>query len=69
MKLTLPERIRVARVRAQLTQRQLADVVGVRSEQVSRWERGEAIPAADALGYLARACDVSADWLLGLQES
>jgi transcriptional regulator with XRE-family HTH domain len=49
-------RIRKLRIEHGLSQRELARVLGeVDSGQVSRWERGEALPSVPHLEALARA--------------
>ena len=43
------------RERAKLTQRELADVLGVERSTVAKWESGTAYPRASQLPALARA--------------
>lgn len=57
----LGRRIRQARKAAGKNQ---ADVPGVAQNTMSRYERGELSPSAEALLVLASALDVSVDWLL-----
>jgi transcriptional regulator with XRE-family HTH domain len=47
-----------------LSQRQLAQLAGVDPMQISRYERGQGLPAADTLALLAEALHLSADTLL-----
>ena len=47
-----------------LSQRQLALLAGVDPVQISRYERGTTLPAADSLAEIARVLQVSADTLL-----
>lgn len=56
-------RVRGARVAAGLTQRQLADKLGVTTMSVSRWERGSTKPSADDRVKLADALDVERAWM------
>lgn len=58
-------RFRQARDRAGLSQERLAVEIGVTSTTVSRWERGEAMPTADALKRAADRCGVSLQWIMG----
>lgn len=58
-------RIFEARKRLDMRQRDLASAIDVDVMQVSRWERGAATPKMTSLKALARALDVSLDWLTG----
>ena len=49
-----------------LTQLAFADKVGVKQSQVSEWLNGKAKPGYDTLRLMAKAFDLSADYLLGL---
>lgn len=57
---------RILRVRRALglTQRELADLVGVRLWQIDQWERDERDAPPEQLDGLARALGCSATWLL-----
>jgi transcriptional regulator with XRE-family HTH domain len=57
------ERVRQARDRARLSQRQLASNVGVDKRAVQGWEAGESGITWPNLKRLAKQLDVSADWL------
>ncbi len=46
------------RLRASLTQSELARKAGLREQQINRWERGKNVPNADAAGILAGALGV-----------
>lgn len=59
------ETIRVARTRKGLTQRELADRVGVSQEQIHRWETGRLTPRLEAATKIADALDVTLDDLTG----
>jgi transcriptional regulator with XRE-family HTH domain len=56
------QRIREARNRAKLTQRQLAAKIGVRYQQIQRYERGEKL-SVDRLLVIAEILDAKLDWL------
>ena len=58
-------RIKEARTRAGLTQRQVAELVGVSTHAVWCWEAGMMKPNSEHLVELAFRCDVSTDWILG----
>ena len=48
------QRIRDARKKSGLTQKALAQIVGVRPKQVSRWENGRAFPTTETYLKLVR---------------
>lgn len=52
-------RISTIRSRCGMTQAQLADCIGRSVSEVSRWERGVALPALDVLRRLCRVLCVS----------
>ena len=47
-----------------LTQKELADIIGVTFQAVSRWEKGDSIPDLDSLDNLAKFYNVSIDEIL-----
>jgi transcriptional regulator with XRE-family HTH domain len=61
-------RIRERRKILGWSQDDLAEKTGCLQTQISRYENGDALPMSDALEALARALEVSADWLLGLTD-
>jgi len=60
----LNEKIWVCRKKAGLSQEALAEKIGVSRQAISKWETGEASPEISKLPLLARAFNVTADWLL-----
>lgn len=60
----LNEKILYYRRRAKLSQEELAAMVGVSRQAVSKWELGDATPEVDKLLALARAFGVTTDELL-----
>ena len=58
-------RIKEARVKAGMTQAEVANLVGVSPHAVWSWESGRAKPRHDHLLELAHRCEVTTDWLLG----
>jgi transcriptional regulator with XRE-family HTH domain len=58
-------RIKEARVRVGLTQRQLSEMVGVSPHAVWSWEAGKMKPTPEHLLEVAYRCETSTDWLLG----
>ena len=65
MKLQIGENIRVLRKEKGITQEKLAELLGVTSQAVSRWESGAGYPDMDQLPGLASLLEVSMDTLLG----
>ena len=59
--------IRELRLNKGLTQEQLAQIMNVSVQTVSRWETGVNYPDISALPLLASVFDVSADYLLGMK--
>lgn len=64
----LHQRIRQARQARGLSQVQLACRLGVTKQCLSNWENDNIQPSIDGLERLARQLDVSADFLLGLDD-
>jgi transcriptional regulator with XRE-family HTH domain len=67
-RLTVGERIKAGRARANLSQRALAQKLGVSAGAVAQWEVGVGLPATERLNALSEALNVSIDWLLGRHE-
>ena len=59
-------RLRQLRKEKKLTQRQLAEMVGLRHSVVSFYEIGERIPSPEIIKKLASSLHVSSDYLLGI---
>ena len=66
MKLNIGENLRKLRREKDLTQEQLAELLGVTFQSVSRWETDATMPDVTSLIGLARVFDCSTDDLLGL---
>ena len=64
MKQHLPDRLLQARKKMGLSQQELAKLANVHFTNVGKYERGEATPAADILNRIAKALEVSTDYLL-----
>ena len=60
----LNEKIYWCRKHAGFSQEALAEVIGVSRQSISKWETGEASPEISKLPLLAKAFDVTTDWLL-----
>ncbi len=61
-------RIRKLRRSCNLSQEQLAEILGITRSAVSEIERGSRKISADEIIKLAKACNVSTDYILGLAE-
>ncbi len=66
--MTLSSKILNCRKKAGLSQEALADMIGVSRQAVSKWENGEAVPEVGKLLLLAKAFQVTTDWLLSEEE-
>ena len=53
MKLYIGENLKRQRKKKDLTQEQLADILGVSFQSVSKWERGEGYPDMELLPVIA----------------
>ena len=58
-------RIRQARTKVGLTQKEVSELLGVSAHAVWCWEAGKNKPSGEHLVELASRCEVSTDWLLG----
>lgn len=63
-----PERLKFTRQKAKLTQKQLAELSNVTAATISSYEAegGTKVPSLDKVIALAKALNVSIDWLCGL---
>lgn len=58
------ERMTVAREAANMSQKRLAEILGVDPVSVNRWEHGESRPSWEILRKISEALNVSIDYLL-----
>ena len=63
---TMGEKIKLLRTAAGLTQEQLAEIIGITSKSIQRYENDKFKPDVYILARLVAYFDVSADYLLGL---
>lgn len=61
------EKIRKARKAAGMTQKELAESIGVYAKDVCRWEKGERQPGLKAFALICRVLGASADDMLDLK--
>lgn len=66
-KYEIGNRIRKYREKCNMTQKQLAERIGVSNSRVSNWEQGLNRPDADILAAVCVALDVSPSLLLGIR--
>ncbi len=67
MKYGIGAKIRKYREKRGISQRELAQLLGVSNTRISNWEQGVNRPDADMIGSLCCALNVSASRLLGIQ--
>lgn len=63
--LFLSENLKKYRILKNLTQEDVAGYLGITSQSVSKWERGETVPNTETLKLLSKEFDVSINTLLG----
>lgn len=64
--MSIGERLKAAREKAGITQRQLAEKIGVTQKDICRWEKGERTPSLIRFSELCKSLDVSADKILNI---
>ncbi|NOU68347.1 helix-turn-helix domain-containing protein [Paenibacillus sp. LMG 31461] len=62
----LGSRIKYLREKLDISQKRLADALGITNIQVSRYETGDRKPDPDTIKKIAEFFDVSSDFLLGV---
>lgn len=62
------EKLRRLRKQKNLTQKQLASLIGVQNSIISFYELGDRIPSPEIIIKLASVLHVSTDYLLGLEK-
>lgn len=65
--MTMGDTIRKKRVEKHLSQKEMADYLGVTSSAVSKWEKEKALPDLTLIAPLARLLEVSLEELLDFQ--
>lgn len=68
-KITVGQNIRRFRKEKKLTQSELAELIGVSVQAISKWETDAGIPDISQIVPLARVLEVSTDCLLGMEET
>lgn len=68
-KMNINENIKKARKAAGITQKELAEMIGVQQKDISRWENGERTPGIETFSNICKALKASADTLLEMEEN
>lgn len=68
MKIRFGEILKDLRRKNDITQEELADILGVTSQSVSRWEKGACYPDMELLPAIANYFNVTVDDILGMNE-
>ena len=63
------ERLKELRMELEMSQRQMAELVGCTAATLSAYEKGTKNPSLEIARNIAKKCNVSLDWLCGLSES
>lgn len=66
---SITKRLRDLREDNDLTQKYIADKLGIAKQRYGEWERGEHKPSIEAVISLALLYNVSTDYLLGLTDN
>lgn len=69
MSTTFGERLKRARERSELSQKEAAALLGVTDKSLSRYENNTTFPSFDTLSAFVRVYDVSTDYLMGFSAS
>lgn len=60
--------IKTERLNREMTQKELAGLLGVTQDSISLWEKGKRIPDTNYVVELSRIFGISTDYLLGLED-
>ena len=66
--MNIGENIKNARKSAGVSQKELAEHLGVYQKDVSRWENGERTPSLEVFARICKTLNVSADELLEIKQ-
>jgi len=66
--LVCQERLKELRLENELSAKELGKILGVRDTTILRWEKGIIIPSIEHLYNIAKYFNVSADYLIGLED-
>ncbi|MBO7149747.1 MAG: helix-turn-helix transcriptional regulator [Clostridia bacterium] len=65
---TFGQRLKELRLEKELTQKELADALKTNNSSVCDWECGRTEPSIEMILNICRLFEVSADYLLGLED-
>lgn len=65
----IPIKLKQARIEAGYTQQELADILIIKRQTISKYENGKLEPNIEILGKICDFLEVSADWLIGTKFS
>ena len=68
MDIRISDRIKEIRIEKNIDQKTLAKAIGVAQSAISQWENGINEPKASYIVALSKYFNVSADFLLGIEE-
>jgi transcriptional regulator with XRE-family HTH domain len=60
---------RLRSIRADRTQKQMAELLGMKQQMYARYENGATLPSAELLFSMCQKLEVSSYWLLGLDQA
>ena len=61
----IAERLKLLRKEKKITQKELAELINVKRENIAKWETGKCKPNYEGLEKIADFFEVSLDWLVG----
>lgn len=65
--MNFPENLQRARKQAGMSQKELAECLGVYQKDISRWEHGERTPSVETFAKICKELGASADEILELK--
>ena len=65
----IQKRLRKAIKESGIPQKEIAALIGVSAQMVSKYMKADIFPALDTLAKLCKVLDVSADYILGIDEN
>lgn len=65
----IQRRLREEIINSGLTQKEIAQAIGVSPQTVSRYMHDDIFPALDTLAKLCQLLDIAADYILGIKEA